>query len=133
MLEPLNERLHVHYPNKVKTNEAFSYLQDGDFVAGGCALYAIAIKALEPVLEIVILKSVTGPEHCVLKFAEYYYDADGRQSYSDLVSKLMNEFNCTIVDDEIVKSIDMEQCAEIVDANWDIPSFIRFLEIPAFI
>ena len=65
MRKPLSELLHIHYPNKAKTNEAFSFLQDGDFIAGGCALYAIALKALEPALEIVILKSVSGPEHCI--------------------------------------------------------------------
>jgi hypothetical protein len=132
MLKPLSQLLGIDYPNKAKTNEAFAHLQDGDFIAGGCALYAIALKTLEPAIELVILKSVSGPEHCVLKYGGYFYDADGEQSYGDIVAKLMNEFNCTIVANEIVESIDTEQCAEIVDVNWDIPRFIQFMKIPVF-
>lgn len=129
MRKPLSELLHIHYPNKAKTNEAFSFLQDGDFVAGGCALYAIALKALEPALEIVILKSVSGPEHCILKFGEHYYDADGKQSYREIINKLMSEFNCTIVSNEIVESINMEACAEIVDVGWDVRRFTAFMNM----
>lgn len=114
----------------LSSNEAYNFLDDGDFIAGGCCLLALALQPIlgEDYKIKVIGRMVDGAvaDHVVIETpAGDYIDGDGLQSLKRLAKKMKQEFfisHLTIADPDytVLKERGTYR-------KWDIKSFQDFL------
>ena len=81
--EHIIHTLSTSAPKLVKTDDAYAYLHQGDWIAGGCALYAIGLLTLlGKSVRLLAFESINGIEHISVVYMRHI--ADAAVSYTHL-------------------------------------------------
>lgn len=121
----------------LRTDEAYAFLPDGDWVSGGCWLLAVALKQCCPALELCVLdipNRAPALNHVVAKLStpegDVFLDGDGVATKEDLIKKMAF---CEGVPDQVIGEYDLEalikaDVAQVYNPNISVAGFSRFLK-----
>ena len=126
--EHIIHALSTSTPKLVRTDDAYAYLQQGDWIAGGCALYAIGLLTfLGKSARLLAFESGNGIEHISVEYMGHIADADGLHTIQAMKHKLLSEFGVRITSSRSITLKLLLQASELIDASWDIEGFSQFI------
>tara|TARA_R110001583_G_scaffold194318_1_gene364971 strand:+ start:395 stop:805 length:411 start_codon:yes stop_codon:yes gene_type:complete len=126
--EHIIHTLSTSAPKLLKTDNAYAYLHQGDWIAGGCALYAIGLLTLlGERVRLLAFESINGIEHISVAYMRHIADADGLHTFQTMKQKLLNEFGVRVTSTRSITLKLLLQESQLIDANWEINEFSSFL------
>ncbi|AEE25516.1 hypothetical protein P4S73_29475 [Paraglaciecola sp. Hal342] len=126
--EHIIHTLSTSAPKLVKTDDAYAYLHQGDWIAGGCALYAIGLLTLlGKSVRLLAFESINGIEHISVVYMRHIADADGLHTIQAMKQKLLNEFGVRVTSTRSITLKLLLQESQLIDASWEINEFSSFL------
>jgi len=93
----MREQIAAHIKEILSTDEAWSLLADGDWMAGGCSMVAFALQRLLPDAEVVAVGRRGIPDHLQLRITldngeKVHVDASGLHPEGKVVKEYRNSF-----------------------------------------
>lgn len=134
--EHIIHTLSTSAPKLVKTDDAYAYLHQGDWIAGGCALYAIGLLTLlGKSVRLLAFESINGIEHIsvvymrhiAVVYMRHIADADGLHTIQAMKQKLLNEFGVRVTSTRSITLKLLLQESQLIDASWETNEFSSFL------
>lgn len=134
--EHIIHTLSTSAPKLVKTDDAYAYLHQGDWIAGGCALYAIGLLTLlGKSVRLLAFESINGIEHIsvvymrhiAVVYMRHIADADGLHTIQAMKQKLLNEFGVRVTSTRSITLKLLFQESQLIDASWETNEFSSFL------
>lgn len=108
---------------------AYSFLPYGDFMAGGCALLALALNLAYPsTFPIVGVYEGHRLEHVCVSYQDMYCDRHGFSYEEEVLTRLVDESPHLAINRLTLRKIEnTNDLNPIVDPSWDIDGFSRYL------
>ncbi|GAC03370.1 MAG: hypothetical protein CL578_05885 [Alteromonadaceae bacterium] len=126
--EHIIHTLSTSAPKLVKTDDSYAYLYQGDWIAGGCALYAIGLLTLlGKSVRLLAFESSNRIEHITVAYMGHVADADGLHTIQAMKHKLLDEFGVRVTSTRSLTLKLLLQESELIDVSWDINEFSSFL------